>query len=89
MSDAGPEVRFDGWLRLDDEEAAAARRVGEGDRLVIVLRDTGWVSEGENDRYPLLDELNAELRRVGLFERTMVIVASNPADEIHVVRGGA
>jgi hypothetical protein len=65
-----------------------AETVSEGDRLVIVLRDKGWVSEGENDRYPLLDELHAELRRVGLFDRAMVIVASNPADEIHVVRGG-
>lgn len=66
-----------------------AEAVGEGDRLVIVLRDKGWVSHVEGARYPLLDELHAELRRVGLFDRAMVIVASNSADEIHVVRGGA
>ncbi|HET6501114.1 MAG TPA: hypothetical protein VFG87_10165 [Amycolatopsis sp.] len=66
-----------------------AETVSEGDRLVIVLRDSGWVARVEAERYPLLDELHAELRRVGLFDRAMVIVASNPADEIHVVRGGA
>jgi hypothetical protein len=66
-----------------------AETVSEGDRLVIVLRDSGWVSRVEGERYPLLDELHAELRRVGLFDRAMVIVASNAADEIHVVRGGA
>jgi hypothetical protein len=77
-------------VAIDTALAETAERVSPGDRLVIVLRDTGWLAADTGDfgRHPLLDSLKEELRRVGLFDRTVVLVVSNPADEVHVVRGG-